>query len=373
MCIDKIKKMIHIGVSKITELFMGSTENPNIYVGDYHTYPEGQVQVYLNLSPTTVQPWNGYYRTGTITVDTNASSWSVVAESTPSGNYFTAVKTNDATITWTMQENSGITSRVGFVTVTAGSVTAQTTVYQNAGYYIYIDNTSPAVVNSGATTLAVSVWSRYGNTAVPVSYQITGSDWVRYTSMNDAGSGHYIYNFAIDANTDTQARYNGITFTQTQGSSSPYKSASIGITQQAKHVPVEISGFTEYASYGEWKVGTICTGTGTTVPSGSTYYSNGIVVVKETPVTKDSLVEMNLLAWQWMAPVTGATPQSYSETGVSFTVASGSTLTLTPYGFDESITYYGAWVKSPSQNALSPRPNMQINQITGFKVTPTTT
>ena len=134
--------MIHIGVTKITELFMGSTENPNIYVGDYHTYPDGQPQIYLNISPTVVGSWNGYYRTGTITVDTNASSWSVAASSTPSGNYFTAVKTNNTTVTWTMQENTGTTSRVGYVTVTAGSLTAQTMIYQNTGYVISVDNTS---------------------------------------------------------------------------------------------------------------------------------------------------------------------------------------------------------------------------------------
>lgn len=247
--------MIKIGSTIIDTIKIGTSTPQHIDVGSVQVWPDGQPAIYLNLDPTTVQPWNGYYRTGTVSVDTNASSWSVAASSTPGGNYFTAVKTNSTTITWTMQENSGTTSRTGYITVSAGGVTGQTTVYQNPGYYIYIDNTNPTVLNSGSTTLAVSVWSRYGNEAVPVSYQITGNDWLRYTSMTDAGGGHYIYNFSVEANTDTQARYNGITFTQTQGSSSPYKSASLGITQQAMYVPTQISGFTMYAQSGEWMLG----------------------------------------------------------------------------------------------------------------------
>lgn len=247
--------MIQIGNTVISAITVGNSTVTRIDVESTQVYPSVQPSIYINLNPTTVQPWNGYYRTGTITVDTNASSWTVEASSTPSGNYFTAEKTNSTTVTWTMQANDTTTSRVGYVTVRAGSVSAQTTVYQNTGYVIWIDNTSPAVVNSGATTLAISVWSKYGNEAVPVTYQITGNDWVRYVSMTDAGGGHYIYNFSIDQNTDTQARYNGVTFTQTLGESSPYKSASIGITQRERFVPDQISGFTMYANDGQWMLG----------------------------------------------------------------------------------------------------------------------
>lgn len=331
--------MIKIGSTIINTIKIGSTTPGHIDVGSVQVWPDGQPQIYLNISPTVVQPWNGYYRTGTITVDTNASSWSVAASSTPSGNYFSAVKTNNTTVTWTMQENTGTTSRVGYVTVTAGSLTAQTMVYQNTGYVIYIDNTNPTVLNSGSTTLAVSVWSKYGNTAVPVTYQITGNSWLRYSSMTDAGGGHYIYNFVVDTNTDTQARYNGITFTQTQGSSSPYKSASLGITQKAMYVPADITGFERFTYEGDWQLG-------------RALYGTAEINNQTVPLYAILLLNVNVTNWNYTATldfdsqvqVPPSAPSS-STTNTTATITAGATVTIPNGG-----TAYGIMLKSPSPN-----------------------
>ena len=343
--------MIKIGNTILSTIGIGSTGVEHIDVGSTRVFPDAQPSVYINLSPTTVQPWNGFYKTGTITVDSNTNDWQVRAESTPSGNYFTAVKTNNTTVTWTMQKNEGTTSRVGYVTVYYGSVSAQTTVYQNTGYVIYIDNTSPAVVNSGATTLAVSVWSKYGNEAVPVTYQITGNNWLRYTSMTDAGGGHYIYNFAIDQNTDTQARYNGITFTQTLGESSPYKSASLAITQKAMYVPETIAGFERFTYEGDWQLG-------------RALYGTAEINNQTVPLYAILLLNVNPTNWNYSAQldfdsqvqVPPSAPSS-STTNTTATIQQGVTVSI-PNG----DTAYGIMIKSPS-------PNQRITTVRTLHVT----
>lgn len=331
--------MIKIGSTIISTIKIGGTTPVHIDVGSVQVWPDGQPVIYLNLNPTTVQAWNGYYRTGTVSVDTNASSWSVAASSTPPGNYFTAEKTNNTTITWTMQENTGTTSRTGFITVNAGGVTGETTVYQNPGYYIYIENGSTQVVGSGETTFAISVISRYGNTAVPVNYQITGNDWLRFESMVDRGNGMYGYTFRAYANTDTQARYNGITFTQTQGSSSPYKSASIGITQRAMYVPADITGFERFTYEGDWQLGRALYGTAEI---------NGSTV----PLYAILLLNVNTTNWNYTATldfdsqvqVPPSAPSS-STTTTTATIQQGATITIPNGG-----TAYGVMLKSPSPN-----------------------
>lgn len=346
--------MIEIGNSVISAITVGNGSPSRIDVGNTKVYPDAQPAVYINLSPTTVQPWNGFYKTGTITVDTNASSWTVEASSTPSGNYFTAVKTNSTTVTWTMQANDTTTSRVGYVTVRAGSVSAQTTVYQNTGYVIWIDNTSPAVVNSGATTLAISVWSKYGNEAVSVTYQITGNDWVRYVSMTDAGGGHYVYNFAIDTNTSTQARYNGIQFTQTQGSSSPYKSASIGITQKAMYVPETIAGFERFTYEGDWQIGRALYGTAEI--NGSTVPLYAILLLNTNVTNWDYSAEVD---YDFQTQVPPSAPSSSTDNR-TVTIPQGQTISIPNGG-----TAYGYMLKSPT-------PNQRITSVRTLHVTRTT-
>ena len=343
--------MIQIGNTVISAITVGNSTVTRIDVESTQVYPSVQPSVYINLNPTTVLPWNGYYRTGTITVDSNTNDWQVRAESTPSGSYFTAVKTNNTTVTWTMQANDSRTSRVGYVTVYYGSVSAQTTVYQNAGYVIYIDNQSPAVVNSGATTLAVSVWSKYGNEAVPATYQITGNNWLRYTSMTDAGGGHYIYNFAIDTNTDTQTRYNGITFTQTQGSSTPYKSASLAITQKAMYVPETIAGFERFTYEGDWQLGRYQSGT---VEIG------GVI----TPIFVIALLNANSPSATCVANYTitsytqaGSSAPAYQTNTGPRTISTTNTVDI-PNGASSvwGITINGG-------------PNLRITEVTGLEVT----
>lgn len=252
------KKMIEIGNYVITAITIGSTTPNHIDVGDTQVWPETTPQTYyITLTPSIVTAWNGYERTDYINVDTNAPSFSVEASSSPASAtpYFTAAKYGSNQIQWHMDKNTSRTSRVGYVTARYGEASAQTMIYQNAGYYIYVENTSPQVLSSGATTLAVSVISRYGNTAVPVSYQVGGSDWIRYSSMTDAGGGRYVYNFTVDANSQTETRHNSITFTQTLGEGSERLTATLAITQKAKYVPASISGLTALAYDGDWVLG----------------------------------------------------------------------------------------------------------------------
>lgn len=346
--------MIKIGNTILSTIGIGSNSVEHIDVGSTRVFPDAQPSVYINLSPATVQPWNGYYRTGTIAVDSNTNDWQVRAESTPSGSYFTAVKTNNTTVTWTMQANDSRTSRVGYVTVYYGSVSAQTTVYQNAGYVIYYDNTSPVVVNSGSTTLSVSLWSKYGNEAVPVTYQITGNDWVRYTSMQDVGGGHYIFNFSVDTNTDTQTRHNGITFTQTQGSQSPYKSASIGITQSGMYVPETIAGFERFTYEGDWQLGRALYGTAQI--NNQTVPLYAILLLNVNPTNWDYSAEVD---YDFQTQVPPSAPSSSTDNR-TVTIPQGQTITIPNGG-----TAYGYMLKSPT-------PNQRITSVRTLHVTRTT-
>lgn len=342
--------MIEIGNSVISGFYVGNTTPARIDVGGTQVWPAG-VADYIYLDPTTVLAWNGYQRTDTISVTASTNNWSVEASSTPAG-ILTATKTNNNTITWTMLENTGTTSCVGYVTATCGSASAVTTIYQNPGYYIYVENSSPQVVGSGSTTLGVSVISRYGTTAVPVTYQINGNDWVRYSSMIDAGNGHYIYNFTIDTNTDTQARHNSITFTQTQGQGGNMKSATLAITQQAMYEPATIAGFERFAYEGDWQLGRALYGT-TTGPSGTTMPLYAILLLNVNATAWDYSADLDFDSYTQVPPSAPST----ATTNTTATIPQGATVSI-PNG----DTAYGIMIKSPS-------PNQRITTVRTLHVT----
>ena len=129
-----------------------------------------------------------------------------------------------------------------------------------------------------------------------------------------------------------------------------------------------ISGITINNAYGDWVIGTITAGSGNT-QGGGTFYTKACIVAKRTPVTSTATVNVGRFAWQWMPPVTGQTPTSYSETNISFTISPDSTVKLKPLGFDDVHTYYGAYMYSPAAGmTLSPHPNLQVNSVSSFSV-----
>lgn len=174
------------------------------------------------------------------------------------------------------------------------------------------------------------------------------------------GQGRYVISCRCNENTGKGERNSYVTISQPGG-----KSATCRIVQSANLDA--ISGITISDDAGDWVIGTVTVGSGTTAGVG-TWKTRAIVVAKTTPITSDATVSISNFAWQWAPPVSGANINSYNETNVSFVVEAGSTLTFIPLGFDEEKTYYGAYVQSPSQGALSPKPNMQINRVSGFSV-----
>ena len=169
--------------------------------------------------------------------------------------------------------------------------------------------------------------------------------------MTDAGGGHYIYNFASDQNTDTQARYNGITFTQTLGESSPYKSASLAITQKAMYVPETIAGFERFTYEGDWQLG-------------RALYGTAQINNQTVPLYAILLLNTNVTNWDYSAEldfdsqvqVPPSAPSS-STTNTTATIQQGVTVSI-PNG----DTAYGIMIKSPS-------PNQRITTVRTLHVT----
>ena len=175
--------------------------------------------------------------------------------------------------------------------------------------------------------------------------------------MRDEGGGHYIYDFSVEANTDTQTRYNGITFTQTQGGSTPYKSASLGITQKEMFVPDQISGFTMYANDGQWMLGRFKTGE----QSAGSYGNQSIyavAVLRATVPPYDYTVEYDFTSYYGIP--TPTTSVHFANT-VSRTVTQDINNPVTIPG---GGTGYG-WV-------ITSYPNMQPPSNVTFNVTKNT-
>lgn len=244
--------MIEIGNTVISNIFVGQNTPSRVDVGGTQVWPDGS-SYYITLDPATVLIMYGQQSGGTINVNTNAPNWNV--EVSPANSYISASKQN-GNIVWSIQANTGTTSRNAYITASYGAASAQTTIYQNNGYAIYIEGgNNPRVVSSGGTSsLVISVISKYGNDAVAVSSASTQS-WVQCTNMTVVGGGKYVFTFNVDRSTDSQTRHCTLTFTQQQGSGGTYKNTSIMITQQAMYVPTQISGFTMYAQSGEWMLG----------------------------------------------------------------------------------------------------------------------
>lgn len=344
--------MIEIGNTIINTIFVGSTTPNKIDVGSTQVWPDGEpTSYYITLTPSQVQPWNGSYRTGTISVSSNTQDWTAEASMQPASAtpYFRVSKTNNTTMTWVMDENFSTTSRIGHAIARYGSVSAETLVYQNAGYYIYIEGgTSPRVATSGGGTVVISVISNYGNTPVAVTSAST-KDWIECTNMTDAGSGRYVFTFQVPANPTTGSRNTTLTFTQQAASS---KSVQIMVSQYGKYVPQSISGFTIApvggATYGDWAVGRFLNSYQDIGGVNTPIYT--IAILKATPVTATCEASFTVN----YQTITRDTPQYYTATGPR-TIYTTSTVSI-PSG----DTAYGI--------TIGGGPNAYITGVSNFSV-----
>lgn len=347
---EKIKKfleklfdtMIKIGSTVINTIKVGQNTPDHIDVGSDRVWPDS-IEYYLTLSPTTVLIMYGQQSGGTISVSSNTQNWSV--EVSPRNSYITATKQDASSITWSIQENTGNTSRNAFITASYGSVSAETSIYQNNGYVIYIEGgNEPRTVGSGGTNnLAISVVSKHGSDAVAVNSASTQS-WIQCTGMTNAGGGRYIFVFDVDANASTSERNATLTFSQSQGT----KSTSILIMQSAKYVPTQISGFTMYAQDGEWMLGRYKSGT-VQGPSGRTYDMYAIAILRATAFSDPVQASYDFDSSYGMPAPT--TSQNYS--GIS-NIQPSSTVTIPGGG-----TGYGAVIAQAPQ--LQPPANITFS------------
>lgn len=328
--------MIEIGNTVISNIFVGQNTPSRVDVGDTQVWPSGS-SYYITLDPATVLIMYGQQSGGTINVNTNAPNWDVAVS--PANSYISASKQN-GNIVWSIQANTGTTSRNAYITASYGAASAQTTIYQNNGYAIYIEGgNNPRVVPSGGTSsLVISVISKYGNDAVAVSSASTQS-WVQCTNMTVVGGGKYVFTFNVDRSTDSQTRHCTLTFTQQQGSGGTYKNTSIMITQQAMYVPDTIAGFERFTYEGDWQLG-------------RALYGTAEINNQTVPLYAILLLNTNATNWNYTATldfdsqvqVPPSAPSS-STTNTTLTISQGATVSIPNGG-----TAYGIMIKSPSPN-----------------------
>ena len=351
--------MIKIGSTIIDTIKIGSSTPDHIDVGSDRVWPDS-TQYYITLSPADVLIMYGQASGGTINVSTNAPDWNV--EVSPANSFISASKQN-GNITWSIQANTGTTSRNGYITAYYGTVSGQTTVYQNNGYAIYIEGgNDPRVVSSGGTnTLTISVISKYGNDGVAVSSASTQT-WVRCTDMVNPQTGKYVFVFQVDANTTT-TRHATLTFTQTQGSGGTYKNTAIMITQSAMNLPDTIPGFQRfndvegqgYTSSG-WQIGRYQAGTteidGQTVP----LYAVALCTTEVSQAMYDNVATVVATG---STRVQATTYPWYIDNN-SISIPAYSTVTIA------GNQVYGVMLKSPS-------PNQQLTNVSTLSVSRVTT
>lgn len=328
--------MIHVGSLQISTIHVGSLSVPRIDWGSDQVWPDSSTApaTTISISPSTFTlPYGENSSTNTAAVTTNASSWSLSTSSIPSGSYFSASKSGNNVI-WSITANDTSSNRVGYITVTAGDASAQAVVYQNPGYYIYIEGgNNPRVVSENGGTQTFSVISKHGADNVPITCSLSET-WARVDSSIDASvtGGRYVYTIGVDRSTDTQTRHCTVTFTQTQGTS-PYKNTAIMITQDAMFVPDQIAGFTYYAHDGQWMLGRYKSGT-TSAGQYGDQNVYAIAVLRATAPTADYTVTYDFTS-SWGIP--GPTNSVHQANTVNKTIANTSTVSIpdggTGYGF----------------------------------------
>lgn len=320
----------------------------------YATYQVRQIaaQVSITVSPTFVNLTNGLATGGTITVTANTTAWTVSTVS----DGFTATKTlvgSTYIVRWTVTENTTGAQRIGYISVSYGSVTATTQINQGDSIYVFSGlTTNPMTIGSGQTSFTISLVSKFGQAiteqpTVSVGYQPEMN--VQFQQAASGGTqGQWNFGFSCNANNTESQRTVSIVFTQ-PGSQN---TLTYVVHQQKKASAPSIDGITVKAYYGDWVLGTVTNGQ-TTVPVG-TVDVDGIVIARVASITQNYTATVSMVYQN--GPLTQqGTPTTYTKTNEQISIPAGSTITV------QGVTYNAVWVQTPL-------PRLAVNQVTQFTV-----
>jgi hypothetical protein len=323
-------------------------------IGDttYATYQVRQMaaELYITVSPTFVNLQNGLATGGTIAVTSNTTAWTV---STVSAG-FTAEKYligSTYVVRWQVTENTTGAQRIGYISVSYGSVTATTQINQSDSIYVFSGlTTNPMTIGSGQTTFSISLVSKFGQAiteqpSVSIGYNPAMN--VQLTSTASGGTqGQWNFVFSCNANDTESQRTTSIVFTQ-PGSQN---TLTYVVHQQKKYVPETIDGFLVFATYGDWQVGKYLTTT--TDIGGVPTPIYAAAILRTTPVTTSCVANFTMNYYT-------RTPQQQGQTDATATgprtIATTSTVSI-PNG----DTAYGI--------TITGGPNLTITSVTDFSV-----
>lgn len=306
----------------------------------YATYTVSQAaQVpYISLYPASFTI-DDYGQSGKTYVTTNMPSWSAYSNQT----WLTLEINGNTAITWTASKSYEESTRRAFITASGYGVSAYTQVDQLPGYVLRFMGSSTQTISSAATTVTITVKSQYQGNTIAATCAVGRDDLgVTFVSSGQTDVGYYFV-YHVPQRTAQSTGMTAFAITQTASQ------MVIGyqLTQEAGAAPVVPSGVTEYATYGDWILGTITTATNT--GPGNAYDVKGIAIVNNSAITKD-----------YTAHVSGT--YNYGVPSSAFTwndetkaIASGATITV------GSTTYNGTWLRTPTLN-------QGIHQVTDFRV-----
>lgn len=308
----------------------------------YATYTVTQAAAapVISLYPTSIEKeFNG--TTGTVYVTTNIPSWQAYKQPDVSWASITA---NTNSIDYYIAANTGEVNRRFWIVASGMGVSAETEVFQYAGYVFRTsDGTTSRVVSSGGGSFSIMVVSQYQGNRTPASYSIGRNDiGLEFASSGQTDVGYY-FAFGVPARTAITSGMAAITFTQTESN----RTIGYQVYQNAAAPAVIPSGVTSAATYGQWVLGTITT-VKNTGPGGN-YDVKGIAIVRDTPIDKGYTATVSM-TYYYGVPTTG-----YTVTDETLTLTQGEEFTV------NNVTYYGYWLHLPQLN-------QGISQVTKFTV-----
>lgn len=204
---------------------------------------------------------------------------------------------------------------------------------------------SPLNITSNQTSFQIKVNSTKDGIAFPITSSMV--------SMRNNNINASLGTITTSGTTST------LNFTCGSNSTTDLRSVYVDITQGPNTHTCRViqaadtsafDGITIKATSGHWVLGTVVTGT-----------SIGIIIAKDSPITADAVAHIASIAWQFQ-PSAGMTPISYNDSNIAQTIPAGQTQTV------GDKTYYGYWMYSPAAGGTAVRPNLQINQFSGFQV-----
>lgn len=290
------------------------------------------------------------------------ATWNVISSDTT----FATINSSLGRVEFT--ENTGSSSRPVTITVRDSqfaSVSKSITITQSAAAHTWV-LTIPSLtsVEYNQTSFYIDVYSTKDGSPHPITasnvFVLDSNIGATLQSVTTVDTATYRLTFSCLQNNTSDRRETEIRVSQSGGGLS--KSATV---RQYEH-STALDGIEVVRSVGEWVIGLIKTGE--TPVGGRTNDLKGIIVARRAPITKNTVITVGNLIWKWATPSAGdLNYTTYDDSGTD-TVASGTTLTQTPYG-GTSHTYYGRWLVSPSTGGqVTPLPNLTIDSIRVFAI-----